>query len=181
MSQMPDNVESLVILHYPDPRLREVARPLADPADPGLPALVERMKQLMHQAAGVGLAATQLGVPVRVFLANPTREPGKEMVLVNPEVLLCEGWQETREGCLSVPDVTLKLRRRQRVLVRYQDLAGQTRQHDATGYLASIFQHESDHLEGRLIIDRAGLVGRLAIRDTLKRLEENANAASGSR
>jgi peptide deformylase len=172
LSKVPEGVETLGIITYPHPALREAAEPIADPADPQVARLAQRMTQLMHEAGGVGLAATQVAVPVRLFVANPSREAGQEWVLINPEIVGTEGWQETKEGCLSIPDVTVKLRRRDRVSVRYQDIHGQFRQVDASGYLACIFQHESDHLDGRLIIDRAGLVGRLAIRDTLKRLED---------
>jgi len=180
LSRIPRDIDSLRILHYPDPALREVAEPIGDPTDPQVARLAEKMRQLMHEANGVGLAATQLGVGVRIFIANPVRGPGQDMVIVNPEVIQTEGWQETREGCLSVPDVTLTLRRRDRVTLRYQDLAGMTHQVEATGLLASIFQHEGDHLDGRLIVDRAGVIGRMAIRDTLRRLEGEFKAAQAA-
>ncbi len=180
MPSIPDNLEELRILHYPHPALREQAENVADPTDPQLARLADRMIQLMHEAGGVGLAAPQVGVAVRMFVADPTREPGREMVVVNPEVVQTEGWQETREGCLSIPEVTVKLRRRNRLVIRYLDLAGRTIQIDAVGHLASIFQHEGDHLDGRLIVDRAGIIGRLAIRDALKLLEEQFESAQST-
>jgi peptide deformylase len=172
VSVIPENVDSLEIVCYPHPALRQPAAPV-DPADPNLPRLAARMIELMHKADGVGLAANQVGLPIRVFVANPTRnEPGKDIVLINPDFVETEGWQETSEGCLSVPGVTLKLRRRERIKVRFVNLAGQAMEIDASGFLATIFQHETDHLDGKLIIDRASMIGRFAIRDAVRRLEE---------
>lgn len=171
MSVIPENVDSLSIITYPHPGLRQQAE-VVDPTDPAVARLVKRMIELLYTADGVGIAATQLGVPARVFVANPTREPGNEIVVINPEVVETEGWQETEEGCLSLPGITLKLRRRQRVKLQFADLAGQVHVVDAADFLATIFQHEGDHLDGRLIIDRAGEVGRRAIRDAIRKLEE---------
>lgn len=171
MAELPDNPDELEIVIYPHPALRETAEPVEDPTDPRVRPLVERMRKLMMDGNGVGLAATQVNVKARLFLANPTREPGDEVVMINPEVVESEGWQQTEEGCLSIPEVTCRLRRRQRVKVRYQDLDGQSRELDATDFLACIIQHESDHLVGRLIIDRVGVAGRMNIREQLSRLE----------
>lgn len=171
MAVIPDDIESLTILVYPHPELRQQAQNV-DPADPAVARLVQRMIALMHQADGVGLAATQLGVPANIFVANPTREPGKDLVVINPDVVETEAWQETEEGCLSLPGITLKLRRHKRIRLRFIDLAGEPREIDAVDFLATIFQHEGDHLAGRLIIDRASPIGRLAIRGAVKRLEE---------
>jgi len=171
VSVIAENVGALEIVRYPHPALRKPAENI-DPGDPNLPRLAARMIELMRQADGVGLAANQVGLPVRVFVANPTRnEPDKDIVLINPEFIETAGWQETNEGCLSVPGVSLKLRRRERIRVRFVNLAGQTMEIDASGFLATIFQHETDHLDGKLIIDRASMIGRLAIRDAVRRLE----------
>lgn len=181
MADIPDNIDALTIVVYPDPRLRQVAAAVANPTDPQVARLVARMRHLMGGADGVGIAATQLGVSVRIFLANATREPGQEQVFINPEIVETEGWQETEEGCLSLPGLTLRLRRRERVRLRYQDLTGAAFDVDAKGFLATIFQHEGDHLDGKLIIDRASLLGRLSARDAIKRLEadyESAQAAA---
>jgi peptide deformylase len=169
-------LDELTVLFYPHPALRQAADPVADPADPAVARLIERMGQLLHQADGVGLAATQLGVPVRVFLANPTRQPGQQLAFINPQIVETEGWQETEDGCLSLPGITLKLRRRERVKVQYRDLAGQPQTIDAKGFLATIIQHEGDHLDGRLILDRASLFGLLSVRDAVKRLESEFQA-----
>jgi peptide deformylase len=182
LSELPEHPETLEIIHFPHPGLREVAEPIEDPADPKLAALVARMRELMLTHGGIGLAATQVNVTARVFLANPTREPANELVVINPRLIEEEGWQETEEGCLSIPQVTCKLRRRQRVRIQYQGLDGQTRVADARDLLATVIQHETDHLNGRLIIDRVGPLGKLAIRDQLKDLErafEKAGSPAG--
>ena len=181
MAGIPQNIDTLNIIVYPHPGLRQVAEPVANPADPLVVRLIARMRELLPVADGVGLAATQLGVPVRVILVNPTREPGLETVIINPETLETEGWQETDEGCLSLPGMTLKLRRRERVRVRYLDESGRPIELDAKGFLATILQHETDHLDGKLIIDRASLLGRLAVRDALRRLEADFKSAPAAR
>jgi peptide deformylase len=178
---IPDNVDALNILVYPHPALREVADPVADPADPQVARFIERMRELLRTADGVGLAATQVGVGLRILLANPTREVGQELVVINPQIVETEGWQETDEGCLSLPGMTLKLRRRERVRVRFTDQAGRPLELDAKGFLATILQHEGDHLDGKMIIDRASMLGRLAIRDTLRRLESDFKSTGGIR
>ncbi|MDD4890577.1 MAG: peptide deformylase [Phycisphaerae bacterium] len=171
MADVPQNIDELKIIVYPHPGLREIAQPVTDPADPQIARLVERMRQLLGVADGVGIAAPQLGVALRIFLANPEREPGKELTFINPEIIETEGWRDTEEGCLSLPGITLKLRRRERIRMRYQDLTGRSFEIDAKGYVATILQHEGDHLDGKLIIDRASMMGRLAVRDKIKHLE----------
>lgn len=177
MSQLPENPQDLEIVIYPHPALRQVAEPVADPADPRLAPLIERMRFLMKEHGGVGLAATQVNVMARLFLANPTGEPEDELIVINPDVVEEEGWQETKEGCLSIPEVTCKLRRRQRIRIRHYGGDGKACETEATDFLACIIQHESDHLDGKLIIDRVGLVGKMGIRDQLKRLEREYESA----
>ncbi|MCG3180871.1 MAG: Peptide deformylase 1 [Phycisphaerae bacterium] len=180
MPTPPDNPETLEIIIYPHPSLREVASPVQDPSDPRIFALVSRMRQLMLADNGVGLAATQVNVPLRIFIASPTHEAADEIVAINPQIVEEEGWQETKEGCLSIPEVTCSLRRRQRVRLKYLDLAGAEHVVDVRDFLATICQHENDHLDGRLIIDRVGPIGKLSIRDQIRRLEETFEQAAAS-
>jgi len=165
------DLRSLRVIHYPDPRLAEEATPISQ-FNEELSALADRMFEIMLSAGGVGLAAPQVGVTVRLFVASPTAEPEDRHVYVNPRIISAEGWQEDEEGCLSVPGVRCKIKRRQRILLEAQDLTGRCFQETGEGLLARIFQHESDHLEGRLILDRMGSVARLANRRQIRDLQE---------
>ncbi|MCJ7543395.1 MAG: peptide deformylase [Phycisphaerae bacterium] len=170
------DLAALRILHYPDPRLQQPAKTVQT-VDAALGALVERMFELMAAARGVGLAAPQVGLPLRVFVACPTGEPADRRAYVNPTLLERDGQMEEEEGCLSVPGVTSHIKRFSRVTLGATDLAGQRFQQSGQGLLARIFQHETDHLDGRLIVDRMGSLARLAhrraLRDLRKQFDEN--------
>jgi len=170
----PAILGDLRVLHYPDPRLREKAAPL-DPGtiDDSVRALAERMCELMAARSGVGLAATQVGVGLRIFVANPTGEPADSRAYLNPRLVSCEGGVLNEEGCLSVPGVHCKIRRYAKVTLEAMDLAGNPLHIEAEDLLARIFQHETDHLDGKLIVDRMGTVAKLSHRGTLKQLEED--------
>ena len=165
------DLSRLRIVKYPDPVLRRACVEVAEFGE-DLRALAERMFALMYQARGVGLAAPQVGVPVRLFVFNPTGEPGKdEGVCVNPRLLEREGVVVEEEGCLSLPNVTCKVKRFARVTLQAQDLEGSVHEFRAGGLVARIFQHELDHLDGVLIIDRMSPVAKLANRRALRELE----------
>lgn len=165
------DVDQLRIIHYPDARLRK--RSAAVTAFDGeLAALVTRMLELMETGKGVGLAAPQVGVNRRVVVMNPSGETGDERVLVNPVVRDPHGSAEAEEGCLSLPGINVRVRRAQRCRIVAQDLAGNPVEFDAEDLLARICQHEIDHLNGTLIIDRMGPSDRIATRKTLKALED---------
>ncbi len=165
------DLQSLRIIHYPDVRLAE-ASSLISQFNEELSRLAERMFELMFAAHGVGLAAPQVAVTVRLFVASPTAEPEDRRVYVNSRIISAEGWQEDEEGCLSVPGVTCKVKRRQAVVLEAQDLTGQRFQETGEGLLARVFQHESDHLDGQLILDRMGSVARLANRRQIRDMED---------
>ncbi len=170
----PADLESLKILPYPHPVLREQCIPVDDPTAPALAALIERMFELMFAARGVGLAAPQVGVGVRFFLASPSFEPSDRRVYINPEIVSGEGSQDDDEGCLSFPGIYSKVRRHNIVTIRAIGLDGQAFEETGEGLAARIFEHESDHLEGRLLVDRMSSVARLANRKALKTLETAA-------
>jgi peptide deformylase len=140
------------IRQYPDPVLR-MAAPLVEDFDDDLKRLVTRMGELMKDANGVGLAATQVGVLRRVFVFSP--EEDEVAVLVNPQIVQSGDERETDdEGCLSIQGVTMPVERLQTVRIEGRDENGNEVAYDFEGTSARIVQHELDHLDGKLIIDR---------------------------
>jgi peptide deformylase len=119
-------------------------------------ALVQDMIETMYAAPGVGLAAPQIGVPLRVFVVDVTGGRSKDGLLafINPEFVEREGMQLEEEGCLSVPGFNATVARPARAVVRGLDLDGRERAIEGTGLLARAFQHEMDHLDGRIFVDR---------------------------
>lgn len=161
---------TLRVLHYPDPRLRKKGAPV-ESFDGALAALAARMLELMREHAGVGLAAPQVGVALRLFVMNPTGKLEDDRVLVNPEIVASEGHGEAEEGCLSIPEVRVQVRRSLRCRLRAQDLKGDVQEFAAEELVARICQHEIDHLNGVLIIDRMGPGDQIATRKRLRELE----------
>jgi peptide deformylase len=143
------------ILTYGHPVLRQVARPVQS-LNGDLHQLIEDMVETMYAAPGVGLAANQVGSLDRVFVANPSedRDPGKLFVVINPALVQSEGELVEEEGCLSVPEFRDEVRRARRVLVTGLDRDGRPLQVEGEDLLARIFQHEIDHLNGVLFVDR---------------------------
>ncbi len=140
------------IRQYPDAALKMKARPVAE-FDDELQSLVERMKLLMHDANGIGLAATQVGVLRRLFVFQPNEED--VFALVNPEIT--ERSDETDvadEGCLSIQGITVPVERALEVTIVGQDETGGDVRYELDGYAARCVQHETDHLDGVLMIDR---------------------------
>jgi len=143
------------ILTYGHPILREATRPVAN-LNGDLDRLIDDMVETMYAAPGVGLAANQVGSPLRVFVANPSEDhdPSRLLVVINPELVEADGDLVTEEGCLSIPDFRDEVRRARRVLVRGLDRAGRPIEVEGEDLLARIFQHELDHLNGVLFVDR---------------------------
>lgn len=127
-----------------------------DPQSPGLAALIADMIETCHAAPGIGLAAPQIGVNLRLAVIDLSvgADPNGVLVLVNPVVVAASGEQKEEEGCLSVPDITERVVRPARVLVRAGDASGAVREIEGTGLLARALCHETDHLDGRLFVDR---------------------------
>lgn len=159
------------ILHYPDPRLREKAVRV-DRVTPELSKLIEDMAETMYAAPGVGLAATQIGELHRLFIIDiaADNEPSNLMVFINPEIVKAEGEQIWAEGCLSFPGITEDLKRADNITVKAMGRDGEPFEIKADGLLAVAIQHENDHLDGVLMIDRMGLLKkRIVHRKMLKR------------
>ena len=169
MKKYPD-LKTLQILEYPDPKLREHARRIAE-INAFLQEMSERMAELMRESSGMGLAATQVGWPFRFVVLAPNPEEERVETYVNPVILSREGKTVQQEGCLSVPGVLAKVRRAQRVRVRATRADGETVEMEAEGLLARAWQHEIDHLEGGLFVDRLSPAARILVRGRLRELE----------
>lgn len=161
------------ILVYPDPRLREKAEPVAE-VDDSIRALVEDMAETMYAAPGVGLAANQIGVLLRVFVIDVAdeEEPSNLMVFINPEILDATGTQTYQEGCLSFPGGSEEIKRAEHVRVRALDVNGKPFELEAEGLLAVAIQHENDHLNGVLMIDKLGPLKRRRLGQKIKKARE---------
>ncbi|MHA7833051.1 MAG: peptide deformylase [Algiphilus sp.] len=150
----------LEILHHPDPRLREKAQTVSD-FGKDLQRLIDDMFETMYDAPGVGLAATQVGVALQVAVmdcgADEQREP---RVMINPEIVETDAPEVVDEGCLSVPEVSDRVRRFRRVRLRALDRDGTPYELEADGLLAQCIQHEKDHLDGKLYIDHLSSIKR---------------------
>ena len=143
------------ILTYGAPILRQRTRPVTE-FTAGLQVLLDDMIETMYAAPGLGLAANQVGSPHRLFVANPNenRDAKSLLVVVNPEVVVSRGEETFEEGCLSIPEFREDVRRASQVVLTGMDRAGQPIELEGTGLLARIFQHEMDHLNGLLFVDR---------------------------
>jgi peptide deformylase len=169
----------LTILRYPDPRLRKIAAPVAR-VDDSIRNLIKDMAETMYAAPGIGLAATQVDVHLRVIVMDLSEKRDELRVFVNPELIAAEGETEREEGCLSVPDVYEKVRRAERVTVRALDAEGRPFTLEADGLLAVCIQHEMDHLEGKVFVEKLSRLkqGRIAAR--LRKRGERRVAEAGA-
>lgn len=143
----------LPILRFPDARLKKIAAPVTS-FDDALRRLAEDMAETMYEAPGIGLAATQIDVHQQLIVIDVSETRDQFQVFVNPELISSEGEQIGEEGCLSIPGVYEKVKRAERVVVRYFDLEGREQTLAADGLLAVCIQHEIDHLKGILFIER---------------------------
>lgn len=164
--------ENLTIVRWPDPRLKKPSVPV-ERFDERLKLLAARMLELMRQSKGVGLAAPQVGVNVRLFVSNPTGQEQDDRVYVNPMLTEGDGEEEAEEGCLSLPQIFVNITRFKTIHMQAQDIGGRPIDLVESGYLARIWQHETDHLNGTLLTDRMGAIAKLAHRKKLKELEES--------
>ena len=158
------------ILRYGAPALQGVAAPV-ETVDDEIRQLIDDLVDTMYAAPGVGLAAPQIGVPVRVAVIDLSvgKRGGDLLALVNPEFVEREGMQLEEEGCLSVPGFTATVARPSRVVVRALDRTGTSQTIEGTGLLARALQHEVDHLDGRLFLNRIrGLQRDLIVRKIRK-------------
>ncbi len=167
----------LRIINYPHPTLRRTAKPLRR-VDSELRGMVEEMFGLMYEQKGVGLAANQVNLPYRLFIVNESGEAAKkdqEFVFINPVLSKPKGTDEDEEGCLSLPGLYAPVRRPERVTINAYDLQGNLITIDASGRFARILQHETDHLDGKLFIDRLSSTQRIEARDRIEEFEIEYN------
>lgn len=149
------------ILTYPDPKLAQKAEPIEE-ITPEIKKLAEDMVETMYERDGIGLAAPQVGESCRLIVVDITGPSLREdlKVIVNPEIVTSEGQVEYEEGCLSVREIKAKVKRAEKVTVRGRDLDGKPMEIEADELLAVCLQHEIDHLEGVLFIDRLSRLKR---------------------
>ena len=168
--------EDLKIIFYPDPRLRRLAEPVTK-FDQDLVDLTSRMFHLMREEQGVGLAAPQVGANLRLFVMNFDGKPESDRVVVNPHLLDAEGNELDEEGCLSLPKIRANIDRAAKLTLRAQDVTGQPFQETGEDFVARVWQHETDHLNGIMLIDRMGFTAKMSIKKKLKDLEIDYAAA----
>ena len=166
------------LVYYPDPRLRESAKKVGK-ADAALREAVPKMFEIMYQARGIGLAGPQVGLGRRIVVANLEADPEKkegEQVFLDPEILDRAGEMKEEEGCLSLPGMVAQIKRSEKLTVRYRDLDGNEITREVEGLEAKLFQHEIDHLDGILIVDKMGPADKKQWAGLLKELEEDFGA-----
>ncbi|HEX5793887.1 MAG TPA: peptide deformylase [Rheinheimera sp.] len=163
----------LHVLHFPDDRLRTVAKPV-DSVTPEIQQLVADMLDTMYDENGIGLAATQVNVHQRVVVIDVSEDRNEPMVFINPEIIARSGETSYEEGCLSVPQSYATVERAAQVTVKALDRNGNAFELKADGLLAICLQHELDHLVGKLFIDYLSPLKRDRIR---KKLEKEAKMA----
>jgi peptide deformylase len=172
----------LPIIKLPDPILRETSSPV-ETIDAEVRAFMQNMLETMYAAPGIGLAAPQVGVLRRMVVIDTARDeaPKDPKFLINPEILSSGDTMRTHEeGCLSIPEIYAEVDRPALVRVRYIDLEGQLREEDFTDLLATVVQHEIDHLNGTLFIDHLSRLKRdLLVKKFLKAQKEKLAAAAG--
>jgi peptide deformylase len=161
------------ILHYPDPRLRRKAEPVAA-VDAEIQRLVDDMAETMYAAPGIGLAAVQIDVPKRVVVIDVSETRDRLQVFINPEILEKAGEQTFEEGCLSVPGIFDEVTRAARIRVRALDREGRPFELQAEGLLATCIQHEIDHLDGKVFVDYLSKLKQSRIRKKLEKQQRLA-------
>ena len=162
----------LEILHFPDDRLRKVAKPVSE-VDDNIRQLVDDMFETMYEAPGIGLAATQVNVQKRVVVIDVSHEKEQPLCLINPEIIAKDGVEQHEEGCLSVPGIYETVERAEHIKVKALDRDGNPFELETGDLLAVCIQHEIDHLDGKLFVDYLSALKRNRIR---KKLEKQKKA-----
>lgn len=160
----------LDVLRFPDERLRTIAKPVAE-VNNDIKQLVDDMLETMREENGVGLAATQVNVHLRVVVMDVSDDGDQPLVLINPEIVAKEGTIISEEGCLSVPGNYAKVERAAKVKVKALNRDGEEYELEGDGLLAKCVQHELDHLQGKLFVDYLSPLKRQRIK---KKLEKDA-------
>ncbi len=158
----------LDILTFPDPRLRNRAKSVAR-VDADVRRIVDDMLETMYAAPGIGLAAIQVNIPLRIIVIDVSEQNDMPLCLINPEILELTGEEQMDEGCLSVPGFYETVTRAERIRVRALDRNGESFSVDTDGLLAVCIQHEIDHLDGKLFVDHISALKRQRIRRKLEK------------
>ncbi len=158
----------LPILQYPDERLHRIARPVGA-VDEKIKCLINDMAETMYSAPGIGLAATQVDVLLRIVVIDSSATHDQLRTFINPEIIAHSGISSFEEGCLSVPGIYEKVPRADRITVRALDAQGKSFDLDTDGLLAVCIQHEMDHLEGKVFVDYLSRLKQQRILDKLKK------------
>lgn len=158
----------LPIIQYPDERLHKVAKKV-ESINAGTRKLISDMADTMYAAPGVGLAATQVDVHQQIIVIDISETHDELLVLINPELLEVSGESKCEEGCLSVPGIYDKVQRAERVKVKALNAKGEIFTLDAEGLLAVCIQHEIDHLQGKVFVERLSHLKQVRIRNKLKK------------
>ena len=167
----------LDILHYPDPRLHTVAKPV-EAVDDRIRQLVKDMAHTMYEAPGIGLAATQVNVHERVIVIDLSEEQNDLLVLINPEIVWRSDEQQSyEEGCLSVPGIYESVKRASEIRVKALDQHGQEQHIEAEGLLAVCIQHEMDHLAGKVFVEKLSMLKQSRIKTKLQKQKRETTAA----
>lgn len=163
----------LNILHFPDDRLRTIAKPVTTVTKKHQ-MLVNDMLETMYDAPGIGLAATQVNFHERILVIDISEEKNDPVVLINPEIMEKNGEQEFDEGCLSVPGIYETVYRAESVRISALNKEGESFEMQASGLLAVCIQHEIDHLDGKLFVDYLSQLKKQRIRKKLEKQQRNA-------
>jgi len=163
----------LQILHYPDPRLRTVAKPVSVFGDE-VQRVVADMFETMYAAPGIGLAATQVNIHKRILVTDTSRDGTDPRCFINPQIVESRGVEQMDEGCLSVPDVFETVERAEWIRVQAFDQFGVPFELELDGLLAVCVQHEIDHLDGKLFVDRLSSLKRSRIRRKFEKAQKQA-------
>ncbi len=166
----------LNILHFPDPRLRTVAKTVETLTEQHQ-LLIDNMLETMYLAPGIGLAATQVNVHERIVVIDLSEEKNCPLVLINPKILEKKGIEKSEEGCLSVPESYAEVERAEWIRFSALDRKGKLYEMEADSLLAICVQHELDHLEGKLFVDYLSRLKRERIRTKIEKMAKNADSS----
>lgn len=159
----------LNILHYPDERLHKIAKPI-EAVDDAVRQLIDDMAETMYAAPGIGLAATQVDVHRRLIVVDVSEDKNGLQALINPKIVEADGKTTYEEGCLSVPGIYEEVERAERVVVEALDRNGKPMRIEAEGLLAICIQHEIDHLDGKVFVEK---LSRLKLSRIVAKLKKN--------
>lgn len=166
--------EELRIYKYGEEVLRENAEKI-EKVDDSVKNLINKMKRIMIEKNGVGLAAPQVGKSIQLIIVDPTvgEDPKEFLPLINPEIIESEGEETGEEGCLSVPGILLEIKRSKTIKLKALDINGKEFTKEYSDFKARIIQHEIDHLKGTLIIDKISPLKRQLVKKDIKKLKKN--------